>query len=126
LQDSDMLSMLPVGCLLAACNVLPIISLYSCLLANANALARMLCMLHPSPPLDRRPAPPRNPPRRHRTRPLQEEEAKLAGDVWCPVCKYPDYGRPLVQCDCCQGWYHYDCAGTHAEVGGCGDEGRGR
>lgn len=49
----------------------------------------------------------------------REEEAKAAAEppppVNCPVCQYPDYGRPLVSCDGCRRWFHYECTGTAVE-----------
>lgn len=51
----------------------------------------------------------------------KEAEAKAASEppppVHCPVCQAPDYGRPLVECDACSRWFHYECVGTAIEVG---------
>ncbi|KFM28809.1 Nucleosome-remodeling factor subunit BPTF [Auxenochlorella protothecoides] len=36
-------------------------------------------------------------------------------EISCPVCRLPDYGRPLLGCDACQMWFHYECAGVSAK-----------
>ena len=51
-------------------------------------------------------------------RKMEAQEAAIAAaklPIHCPVCQYPDYGRPLVQCDCCREQFHYECGGTNAE-----------
>jgi hypothetical protein len=55
--------------------------------------------------------------KRQREAETEAAAAKEELPVWCPVCAVPDYGRPLVQCDGCQEWFHYECAGIAAEVG---------
>jgi len=50
----------------------------------------------------------------------REEELKNSAEppppVYCPVCQQPDYGRPLVECDHCSRWFHFECVGTAIEV----------
>ncbi|GAB4819339.1 hypothetical protein N2152v2_006385 [Parachlorella kessleri] len=45
----------------------------------------------------------------------EEEEGEEEEVVYCPLCKLPDYGRDLVECDTCQQWYHPECAGLTLE-----------
>ena len=38
----------------------------------------------------------------------------IDGDGICPQCKKPDDGSPMIgwiQCDDCDGWYHWVCVG---------------
>lgn len=46
------------------------------------------------------------------------EEPSEPEPVYCPLCKLPDYGRDLVECDTCAQWFHPECAGVTMEVGG--------
>ena len=47
-----------------------------------------------------------------------QQGAPPESEPWfCPVCKYPDRGRPLLRCATCSDSFHFECAGTNAEVG---------
>lgn len=50
--------------------------------------------------------------------PLQQGAPPETEPWFCPVCKYPDRGRPLFQCGGCKDSFHFECAGTNGEVGG--------
>ncbi|CAG2105073.1 unnamed protein product [Medioppia subpectinata] len=40
------------------------------------------------------------------------------GKVWiCPECKRPDDGSPMIGCDTCDEWYHYECVGIRTAPG---------
>ena len=53
--------------------------------------------------------------------PREQQGAPPELEPWfCPVCKYPDRGRPLFQCAACADSFHFECAGMHAEVRGPG------
>ena len=48
---------------------------------------------------------------------MPQQGASTEAEPWfCPVCKYPDRGRPLFQCAACKDSFHFECAGMHAEV----------
>ncbi len=38
----------------------------------------------------------------------EEDDLSDDGKVFC-LCREPDDGRVMVQCDRCQEWYHHDC-----------------
>ena len=31
----------------------------------------------------------------------------------CPVCQRPDDGNKMIECDCCEKWYHKSCVPKH-------------
>lgn len=36
--------------------------------------------------------------------------------IWiCPTCTLPDDGSPMIGCDDCEDWYHWDCVGIYSE-----------
>lgn len=42
---------------------------------------------------------------------FKEECKNNYGEVYC-LCKMPDDGfRPMIQCDACAEWFHFDCIG---------------
>ena len=45
----------------------------------------------------------------------REEEEEEDEEYICPQCEKPDDGTPMIQCDKCDQWYHWQCVGILTE-----------
>lgn len=46
--------------------------------------------------------------------PREVERLQEACQLWC-ICRQPyNEERPMLACDFCNGWFHYDCVGLRA------------
>ena len=48
-------------------------------------------------------------------REIKEEDEEELDDYICPQCTKPDDGTPMIQCDKCDEWFHWQCVGILTE-----------